>query len=86
MCTCFGLWGKPTQPQGEDANGKWTAIRGLCEALSGTFLLSDEVLDNDISHVVSIGVAIFVEAVNCTEDNLVAGNGPILAAQHLDKI
>lgn len=54
--------------------------------LSRTFLLSDEVLDNDISHVVSIGVAILVEAVNCAEDNLVAGNGPILAAQHLDKI
>lgn len=54
--------------------------------LSGTFLLSDEVLDNDISHVVSIGIAILVEAVNCAEDNLVAGNSPILTAQHLDKI
>lgn len=50
-----------------------------------TFLLSDEVLDNDISHAVSISIAILVEAMNCTEDKLVAGDGPILAAQHLDK-
>lgn len=50
-----------------------------------TFLFSDEVLDNDISHAVSVGIAILVEAVNCTEDKLVAGNSPILAAQHLDK-
>lgn len=50
-----------------------------------TFLFSDEVLDNDISHAVSISIAILVEAVNCAEDKLVAGDGPILAAQHLDK-
>lgn len=50
-----------------------------------TFLFSDEVLDNDISHAVSISIAILVEAVNCAEDKLVACNGPILAAQHLDK-
>lgn len=50
-----------------------------------TFLFSDEVLDNDISHAVSVSIAILVEAVNCTEDKLVAGDGPILAAQHLDK-
>lgn len=67
-------------------DGYQRTVRSTAPALSGTFLLSDEVLDNDISHIVSIGVAIFVEAVNCTEDNLVAGNGPILAAQHLDKI
>lgn len=50
-----------------------------------TFLLSDEVLDNDISHAVSVSIAILVEAVNCTEDKLVAGDGPILTAQHLGK-
>ena len=50
-----------------------------------TFLFSDEVLDNDISHVVSVSIAILVESVNCAEDKLVAGEGPILAAQHLDK-
>lgn len=33
-----------------------------------TFLFSDEVLDNDISHAVSISIAILVEAMNCTED------------------
>lgn len=48
-------------------------------------MFSDEVLDNDISHAVSISIAILVEAVNCAEDELVAGDGPILAAQHLYK-
>lgn len=67
-------------------DGFQRSVQSAAPALSGTFLLSDEVLDNDIRHVVSIGVAILVEAVNCTEDNLVAGNGTILAAQHLDKI
>lgn len=50
-----------------------------------TFLFSDEVLDNDISHAVPISVAILVEAVNCAEDKLVAGDGPILAGQHLKR-
>lgn len=50
-----------------------------------TFLFSNEVLDNDISHAVSVCIAILVEAVNCAEDKLVAGDCPILAAQHLDK-
>lgn len=48
-------------------------------------MLSDEVLDNDIGHTVSVSIAIFVEAMNRTEDKLVAGDGPILAAQHLEK-
>ena len=50
-----------------------------------TFLLSDEVLDDDVSHAVSISITILVEAMNSAEGKLVAGNGPILAAQHLDK-
>lgn len=54
-------------------------------AAKPTFLFSDEMLNNDISHAVSVGIAIHVETVNCTEDKLVAGNGPILAAQHLLK-
>lgn len=48
-----------------------------------TFSFGDEVLDNDIGHVVSIRVAILVEAVNRTEVELVAGDGPVLAAHHL---
>lgn len=50
-----------------------------------TFLFGNEVLHDDISHAVSVCIAILVEAVNCTEDKLVAGNGSILAAKHLDK-
>lgn len=52
---------------------------------NNTFLFSDEMLNNDISHTVSISIAIFVKAVNCAKDKLIAGDGPILAAQHLDK-
>lgn len=52
---------------------------------SFTVLFSDEVLHDDIGHVVSIGVEVFVEAVNCGEVKLVAIDGPILAATHLDK-
>lgn len=50
-----------------------------------TFLFSDEVLDDDIRHAVPVSIAILVEAVNRTENKLVAGDGPILAAQHLGK-
>lgn len=67
-------------------DGYLRAVQTTAPVLGCTFLLSDEVLDNDISHVVSIGIAILVEAVNCAKYDLVAGNGPILAAQHLDKI
>ena len=42
-------------------------------------------LNDDVGHAVSVSVAIFVQAVNCAEDKLVAGDGPILAAQHLDE-
>lgn len=56
-----------------------------CKSKTLTFLLCDEVLDNDIRHAVSVGIAILVEAVNRAENKLVAGDGPILAAQHLDK-
>lgn len=58
----------------------------LCCPDKNTFFFSDEVLDNDISHAVSISVAILVEAVNCIEDKLIAGDGPVLAAQHLEEI
>lgn len=58
----------------------------LCCPNKSTFFFSDEMLDNDISHAVSIRIAILVEAVNCIEDKLVAGDGPILAAQHLEEI
>lgn len=50
-----------------------------------TFLLGDEVLHDDVRHAVSIGVTVFIEAMNCREVKLVAEDGPILAAAHLDK-
>lgn len=48
-------------------------------------MLCDQMLDDDVSHAVPISIAILVEAVNCTESKLIASNGPILTAQHLDK-
>lgn len=54
-----------------------------CKSKTFTFLFGDEVLDDDVCHAVSVGVAILVEAVNRAENKLVAGDGPILAAQHL---
>lgn len=62
-----------------------SSVINLISEQKCTFFLSDEVLDNDVSHAVSISIAILVEAVNRTEDKLVAGDGPILAAQHLDR-
>lgn len=56
-----------------------------CKSKTLTFLLCDEVLDDDVRHAVSVGIAVLVEAVNRAENKLVAGDGPILAAQHLDK-
>lgn len=43
-----------------------------------TFVFRDEVLDNNISHVVPVGVAIFVEAMDSAENQLVEGDGSIL--------
>lgn len=48
-----------------------------------TFLLGDQVLHNDISHAIPVGVAVLVEPVDCAENQLVEGNGAILAAHHL---
>ena len=38
-----------------------------------TFLVSEEVLDDDVSHVVSVGVAVFVQAMYSAEHQLVVG-------------
>lgn len=40
-------------------------------------------LHDDICHAVSVGIPILVESVDCAEDELVEGNGAILAADHL---
>lgn len=50
-----------------------------------TFLFSDEVLDDDIGHAVSVGIAVLVQAVHRAEDELEEGYGPILAAQNLNR-
>ena len=57
-------------------------VRWPGESVS-TFLLGDEVLNNDVSHAVSEGVAILVQAVNRAEDQLKEGNGAVLTAHHL---
>ena len=48
-----------------------------------TFLLGDQVLHNDIGHAIPVGVAVLVEPMDCAENQLVEGNGAILAAHHL---
>lgn len=48
-----------------------------------TFLLCDEVLHDDVCHAVPVGIPIFVEPMDCAEDELVEGDGAILAADHL---
>ena len=48
-----------------------------------TFLVSDEMLNDDIRHVVTEGISVLVETMDRAEDELVVGNGPILTAHHL---
>lgn len=45
-----------------------------------TFLFRDEVLDNNIGHVVPVGVAIFIEAMDGAENELVEGDCSILTS------
>jgi hypothetical protein len=45
-----------------------------------TFLLGNQVLHNDISHAVPIGITVLVKPMDCVEDQLVEANGAILAA------
>ena len=40
-------------------------------------------LNDDVGHVVAEGVAVLVETVDRTEDELVVGDGPVLTADHL---
>ena len=52
-------------------------------ALDSHFLVGDEVLDDDVSHVLPVGIALPVEAVHSAEDELVVGNGTVLATHRL---
>lgn len=49
-----------------------------------TFLLSDEVLDNNIGHAVSVSIAIFIKAMNSAENQLIEGYCSILASYCLN--
>lgn len=53
------------------------------DCIASTFLLSDEVLDNDISHAISVGVAVLIETVHCAENQLEEGYSAILTTHHL---
>lgn len=48
-----------------------------------TFLLSDKVLDDDISHAVSVGVAVLIETVHSAENQLEECYSAILTTHHL---
>lgn len=49
-------------------------------ALDPHFLVSQQVLDNDVCHVFPEGITLSVQAMNSAEDELVVGNGPVLAS------
>ena len=46
-------------------------------------MVGDEVLYDDVSHVVSVGVAVFVQAVHYAKDEMVVGNGTVLTTHGL---
>lgn len=69
---------RPSQPN--PLPSVWRA-EGLY--LPFTFLLSDQVLHNDISHAIPVRIPILVEPMDSAENKLVEGNGAILAAYHL---
>lgn len=48
-----------------------------------TFLLGDEVLDDDISHAVSVGVAVLIQPVHCAENQLEERYSAILTTHNL---
>lgn len=48
-----------------------------------TFLLSDEVLHNDVSHAVPVGISVLIEPMDCAEYQVVESDGAILATGHL---
>lgn len=62
-----------------------TFVGVQCRTVScrSTFLLGDEVLDYDISHAVSVGVAVLIEPVHCAEYQLEEGYSAILTTHHL---
>lgn len=48
-----------------------------------TFLVRDQMLDNDVGHVVSVGVPILVQTVDSTEYQLIVRDRPVLASHRL---
>lgn len=48
-----------------------------------TFLVRDQMLDNDVSHVVSVGVPILVQTMDSTEDQLIVRDRPVLTPHRL---
>lgn len=48
-----------------------------------TFLVSDQVLHDDVSHAIPVRIPVLIEPMDSAENQLVEGNGAILAAHHL---
>ena len=48
-----------------------------------TLLVCDEMLDDDICHVVAEGISVLVQTMDRAEDELVVSDGPVLTAQYL---
>ena len=50
-----------------------------------TFVVGDEVLNNDISHVIPVRITVFEETVHRAEEQLVVRDRPVLATHRLNK-
>ena len=54
--------------------------------LDANFLRLDEMLNDDISHVLPVGVPFLVQSVNGRENQLVVGDGTIVAPNRLNRV
>lgn len=55
------------------------SLKWSCMTRCFTFLVRDQMLDNDIGHVVSVGVPVLVQTVDSTEYQLIVRDRPVLA-------
>lgn len=72
-------------PDGDQLKAKANRMRLWPACKCGiTFLFRDEMLDNNVGHAVPVGVAIFIEAMDSAEYQLVEGDCSILTSYGLN--
>lgn len=74
--------------KGTRISGEYLQVSAFSEMVSYmtscfTFLVRDQMLDNDVSHVVSVGVPVLVQTVNSTKDQLIVRDRPVLTPHRL---